>query len=267
MQQVTHNTINPVQVGESNEPELIKSLYSKVLAIINQVKTISGLDEKELKNLQPTLAEYWNKIVENGVLESNESDAKIRPYFVTLQGIVEHVLARELGKSISSLVLNIHTPAPATPVCDEGNISEGLVDKQIAEDAARLSTVTFRAHTIRYCLEQKATLNVLYPSDGVSKRTPEQLKIFKELKDHYQLTLHDMPMSCESVPNELIGATHAFSDNEGKEYVFGIKMTQANSPTDSQSAVWFGERSNKSISDRILAVSEFLQMHNDEFKI
>lgn len=176
---------------------------------------------------------------------------------MALQGIVEHVLSHELGKSMHSLTGVIHTPMPATPLCTEGSVSKELVDPSIEEDALRLFTVKARATIIRDYLFQGGDLYIVYPQDGMAKRTEIQRKIYKGELENYPAHLFDRPLDCESISNDFVGAFYLFKNSDGKLFGFAIKMTQANSPQDLGSfGLWFGEVSGSPIKDRIANVSE-----------
>lgn len=64
-------------------------------------------------------------------MEIEGTDQDVRPYFVALQGVIEHVLSCELQNEIRSLLGIIHTPMPATPLCSQGEVSRDLLDSVI----------------------------------------------------------------------------------------------------------------------------------------
>ena len=220
----------------------IQNFHSKVLETIEHSENVPGLKSEEFDHIKAGLCERWNELVEKGVLEITATDKAVRPYFVALQGIVEHVLAYELGKSVNSLSAVIHTPMPATPLCTEGNISEELVDSSIAKDPLRLLTVKARTTIIRDYLFQGGDLYVLYPKAGLAKRTETQQQIYRTELNRYPTHLFDRPLDCESIKDELIGACYLFKNSEGKTFAFAIKITQANDPQNlGNFGLWFGE--------------------------
>ena len=196
-------------------------------------------------------------MVEKGVVEVTATDREIRPYFVALQGIIEHVLAYELNKSVKALTGVIHTPMPATPLCMEGNVSKELVDPSIEGDPLRLFTVKARTTIIRDYLFQGGDLYIVYPQDGIDKRTEIQQQIYKKELANYPLHLFDRPLNCTSIENHLVGAFYLFKDNRGKLFGFSIKMTQANDPQEAESfGLWFGELNASPVRNRISAIIE-----------
>lgn len=230
----------------------MEAIYSKVLETIQNSDNVPGLKAEEFATLRPGVIAYWNELVEKGVVEVTATDKEVRPYFVALQGIIEHVLACELNKNVHSLTGVIHTPMPATPLCTEGSVSRELVDPTIQEDLLRLFTVKARTTIVRDYLLQGGNLYIVYPQDGINKRTETQQQIYKKELNNYPLHLFDRPLNCISINNDLVGAFYLFKDNTGKVFGFAIKMTQANNPQDMGNfGLWFGEFNASPIRDRI----------------
>lgn len=237
-----------------NEP-LKESIHSKVIETIENSDNIPGLKAEEFTALKPGILAYWNDLVEKGVIEVTATDKEIRPYFVALQSIVEHVLAYELNNNVKSLVGVIHTPMPATPLCTAGSVSQELIDPTIEEDPLRLLTVKARTTIVRDYLFQGGDLYIVYPQDGITKRTEAQQKIYKKELENYASHLFDRPLNCTSIENDLIGAFYLFKGNTGKIFGFAIKMTQANDPQDMGNfGLWFGEFSTLPVHDRISTI-------------
>lgn len=233
----------------------IQNIHSKVMETIENADNVPGLKSEEFNSLKIGIAERWNELVEKGVLEVTATDKEVRPYFVALQGIIEHVLACELNKSVKSLTGVIHTPMPATPLCTEGNVSKELVDATIEDDPLRLFTVKARTTIIRDYLFQGGDLYIVYPQEGINKRNENQQQIYRKELENYPSHLFDRPLDCASIDNDLIGAFYLFKNAEGKVFAFAIKMTQANSPQDLGSfGLWFGEVDKSPIQTRISSV-------------
>jgi uncharacterized protein (DUF924 family) len=223
-----------------------------VIEIIDNSDNIPGLKSEEFERIKTGIKERWNELVEKGVLEITATDKDVRPYYVALQCIVEHVLACELNKSVFSLTGVIHTPMPATPLCTEGSISKELVDPSLEEDPLRLFTVKARTTIIRDYLFQGGDLYIAYPKEGMNKRTENQQQIYKNELLNHSAHLFDCPLDCASIDSEQIGAFYLFKNAQGNVFAFAIKMTQANSPQDMGSfGLWFGEITEKAIQQRI----------------
>lgn len=110
----------------SDKDPLIQHIHSKVLETIHHATNVPGLKSGEFDVIQEKLPGYWNTLAENSVLTLQGKDAEFRPYFVSIQGIVEHVLALELGKNIKSLVAVIHTSMPALLFVQKERFLKGL---------------------------------------------------------------------------------------------------------------------------------------------
>ncbi len=257
----------PFEKGSAQQKEIARSnfttvIHSKVLETIKYSQDIPGLKSNEFSSLRTEISKTWNTLIEAGVLEVSGTDKDVRPYFVALQGIVEHVLASELQKEVTSLKGAIHTPMPATPLCTAGDISKQLVDSSIEIDSARLFTVKARTTIIRDYLFKGGNLYVIYPKDGLKKRTEEQQKIYQQELVNYPTHLFDVPLNCENIPTDLIGATYLFQDQLGKTFVFAIKITQAKDPKDiGNFGLWFGPINHPSIRERIKAVSSYMEQN------
>lgn len=250
----------PVQKKEMVESNLTAVMHSKVLEAIKYAQDIPGLKSEEFSALRTEISKTWDTLIENGVLEVSGADKDVRPYFVALQGVIEHVLASELQKEVTALKGVIHTPMPATPLCSTGDISKELVDPSIESDSSRLFTVKARTTLIRDYLFKGGDLYVVYPKDGLKKRTEEQQKIYRHELANYPTHLFDVPLNCENISTDLIGATYLFQDQLGKTFVFAIKMTQAKDPKDIGSfGLWFGPIDHPSIQDRMRAVSIYME--------
>lgn len=251
--------------GLSDKDPFVQHIHSKVIETIEHSKTVPGLQSEVFNTIKPGIILRWNELTEKEVLEVSAADAEVRPYFVAIQALVEHVFSCEQGKSVKSLVGVIHTPMPATPLCSVGAISTGLVSPSVEEDAARLFTVQARTTIIRDFLAQNGELYVVYPEKGFNERTEVQQKIYTEELAHYPLNLFDRPLKCESIENELIGAVYIVENQNGKKFAFAIKITQANDPKDiGNFGLWFGELEKSPVSDRIETVLKAMREYSTE---
>lgn len=240
----------------------IRNINSKVLKVIEQSYTVPGLKDGVFEGLKSDVIEYWKTLVETGCLMRTGADRDIRPYFASLQGIIEHVLAEELGDNVESLIGVIHTPAPATPLCTEGKISKGLVDPSIETEAdpARRFTIEARAAIVRDYLNKGGTLYIAYPEGGFAERSEEQLEIYLREQETHK-NLFDCPLEVKHLSDDLVGAFYLFKNKEGKLYAFAINMTQAKDPKDYREfGLWFGEcKPGSLVSMHIYDVLEVLK--------
>lgn len=294
---ITHSSVKASTVWNASfkNNEFMQHINAKVIEVIENADTVPGLKDDVFKSLREGIRGCWNDLYANGVIEITATDAEVRPYFVALQGIIEHVLSNELGKTVDDLTGVIHTPMPATPLCTAGKVSKDLVDPTIEEDPSRLFTVKARTTILRDYLDKKGRLYVVYPEEGMIKRTQAQQEIYKQELKNYPVHLIDNPMRREKIQtivtlesdveigsdekiesgieigSEQTGAFYVFKNKiqnyaagenaKQKQYVFAIKMSQANNPQDSASfGLWFGEsKAGHPAYERMVDVLNFVQ--------
>jgi hypothetical protein len=236
----------------------VHNINNRVVETIHHADTVPGLKSEEFNVLRPSILKCWEELLKAGVLEVTATDKDTRPIFVALQGIFEHILSNELNKSIQSLSGVIFTPMPATPLCTDGGITPNLVAPSVESDPLRAFTVTARTVILRKFLALGGDLYVVYPKEGMAKRTEDQQKVYKKELETYPTHLFDRPLEVDAIDNELIGALYLFK-HEGKKFAFAIKMSQANSPQDMGSfGLWFGEADKGTVAERVTKVMEVI---------
>lgn len=235
----------------------------KVIELIDNSQEVPGLKSDEFTTIRPELKRLWNRLCSEHAINIRGADSKLRPYFVTLQGLVEHVLAHELNQSVFELKAVIHTPMPATPLCTNGSISKELVDPSIMKDPLRLFTVKARTTILRDYLHLGGRLFMAYPKDGLNQRTATEQQIYqKELSSH-AANLFDLPLKCAAMPEDLVGAFYLFKDSDGKFFVFAIRIPQANKPLeDGQFGLRFGPLNHPDVHQTIANALTFLKTHS-----
>lgn len=266
------NALSAVAIGISAisstlfcQDQFIDHIHNQVIQTIENSDNIPGLKAEEFNQLKPGIIEHFNELVEKGSLEVTATDKEVRPYFVALQGVIEHVLSCELNKNVKSLTGVIHTPMPATPLCTNGSVSQELVASSVAENPLSLFTVKARTTILRDYLFQGGNLYVVYPKDGIAKRTEAQQQIYKNELNNYPANLFDRPVELAAIDNDLVGAFYLFESAEGKTYVFAIKMTQANDPQDLASfGLWFGPIDQPAVNERVSLVLDTVLKHSSQ---
>ncbi len=217
---------------------------------LDEVMAMASMNPTELINDEQVLI---RKFYETSRQEATESDALVRPVYVTAQGDFERTMAYMLEKGkIVCLMGWIHTPTPATPLCTRGDVTLGLVDEEIEKDPKRLFTVMKRPEIIREFLQKGGFLVAVYPKDGLFKRTEEQRDVFYQVKKEYPNHLIDLPLLISELPQDMIGATYMFKTFEDEWFAFAIQATQANAPEDNHSWImWFGHADDHELRKRI----------------
>lgn len=253
----------PFQQQKSTESTFLNFLDNQVLETIKYSNDIPGLMSEDFFSLKTEISRIWSILLKDGILELRGNDKDIRPYFVSLQAVIEHILASELHQNVKTLKGFIHTPMPATPLCSRGEISKELVDSSMELDPVRLFTVKARTTIVRDYLFKGGDLYIVYPKCGYEKRSEEQKTIYQQELMNYPHHLFDIPLNCENMPSELIGATYLFQDCFGNNFVFSINITQAKGPKDfSNFGLWFGPIDHPAIQKRLQALSDYLEQND-----
>lgn len=240
---------------------------SSLESILNDVKENIITGEAPVKD---ELCAFVDELSENRVVRRSASqeggDAAVRPVFVTLQGEIEKELAYRFATGDVVDVLGIiHTPTPATPLCTEGEISEGLVDEALEQDLKRVYTVQTRAGIMRDYLAKGGKLMAVYPLEGRNKRSDTQLAVFDGLKEQYPKDLIDSPLTKE-LRSDMVGAIYIFATKSGEMGVFSIKAYQANAPEDTKEwAIWYGSVNDAVINERYMDVLVYLTLNGASF--
>ena len=118
-----------ISLFSTEEPSIIEKLSAKVLETIEHSEEVPGLRSEQFALLKEKICRTWKELVQEGVVTVSDTDKEVRPNFVALQGIMEHVLSLELKGEVKALTGIIHTPMPATPLCSLGEVSKELVDQ------------------------------------------------------------------------------------------------------------------------------------------
>jgi hypothetical protein len=254
----------------NDKDPLIQEIYWKVFESIKHLEDLPGIKDvprvkEAIHVLKPGLQERWAELVKKGAITKEESDKDGRPYTVLLQAIIENVLPSEQkNKRLKSLEGVIHTPMQATPFCTtkDAEITKALIDPAVEKDPLRFATVISRPAIDRDYLEF-GPIDIVYPEYNEKKRTPEQLKIYREALEEYSPNLKDHSLNCASIPQDLIGAYHRFENHEGKKFAFAMKATQANDPKTTVFGLWFGElKPSTPVYERISEVEKFIKEHS-----
>ena len=228
-------------------------------SIIKQVKAIAEKGENEEKK---AICALLDELVHSSCVLQEGSDADQRPVFVGVQADFERLFLQLLStKQINHLTCIIHTPAPATPLCTNGEISPGLVDPSLLNDSKRLLTVTQRPELLRTILKMGGDIFTAYPRGGRHNRSSEQLAILDDLLNDHPEHLVAVELNCTELPQDLIGATYIISLDEQQTFALSIKSYQAIQPTGRQWGIWFGTIKDPVIADRLQTISTFLGKH------
>jgi hypothetical protein len=244
----------------TSAPSLLDYLDKQVRDTIQNAKTIPSFKEEAFVAIKPGLLQLWDELKSKDHLERKGKDQEYRSYFVALQCLIEHVLSVGFEKKeIKSCAGMIHTPMPATPLCTQVDADpKGITHPSMHEDPARLYTVSSRAQIVRQFLANQADLYVVYPKEGLQKRKESEQKIYQEACKSYKNHLHDRPLDCQAIENDLVGAFYVFD-----KWGFTIQFTQANSPQeDGHYVLNLGAITSQHVHERIDRVMHMVREHS-----
>lgn len=215
----------------------------------------------ELKESQKDILHVISVLKKNGVYTSDAKDEAKRAVFVGLQSAIEQVLSeKKLADPNFKVMMAIHTPTPATPLCTPvDSVSEGLMSARVKDDKQVQHTILSRAEILRSLLQQETPLYVVYQKNGLSKRTAEQQAIYKSEVEKYPNQLMSVELTQPEIDGDMIGATYLISSGDGQKLAFFIKATQANNPGDAQWQIGFGPADQQLIHERVTSVLNYLE--------
>jgi hypothetical protein len=225
-------------------------------SFIDKVKMFAE-QEKEARH---SIMQLLDRLTFTSTVLLEGTDAQLRPMFVNIQADFERAIVSELkSKAIASSVCVIHTPAPATPLCTQGEISEGLVDPAILHHPERLLTVKKRPDIIRDYLQEGGILWTAYPQNGRMMRSKEQLEILDNLAEKYPDHLELVELDCTEIPQDLIGATYVITFADASKWCLSFRSYQANAPTDGAWAIWYGPIDDPAVVMRLEQIETLLK--------
>ena len=235
------------------EPVSTDAAHSRSLVEVAKGFTLAGEG-----SFRSAVSELLDELTVNSLVVREGTDADQRPIFVNAQADFERAIVHLLrSKEIKNCICIIHTPSPATPLCTNGEIAADLVDCAILNDQERLLTVKKRPDIVRDYLREGGYLLTVYPKKGRELRSEEQLAILDGLIQEYPYYLEAVELDCDTIPEDLIGATYLITFNDFSTYILSLRSYQANSPTDGKWAIWFGSVFDPVIGERFQTVTSF----------
>ncbi|WP_257263253.1 hypothetical protein [Endozoicomonas sp. ONNA2] len=208
--------------------------------------------------------------------ELTGDDNKLRPVGVGMQTIIEQAIHELIiNRSLEEVVAVIHTKTPATPlVSPENTAPPEAMSTQMQGDIAREKTIIDRTVTVRNlakCDPEIMTLYIAYPKSGLQNRTSDQQEIYlNELGKKENKCLKDLPLSHETMPDDLVGASYiltgADAGDESEQLYFGLRAVQAKDAGEEKTKTWtfwLGELNNAEIQPRYIEVKTYLDKGTD----
>lgn len=247
-------------IGTSGFAAILEPASTSMIDSQSFMKVVKTFTQAGSSAFRSSVLELLDELSVTSSITREGTDADQRPVFVSAQADFERAIVYWLkSKQIVSCTCIIHTPAPATPLCTNGEIPIGLIDPAIQNDQERLLTIKKRPDIIRDYLQEGGHLFTTYPKKGRELRSAEQLAILDDLARTHPQHLHAIELNCDAIPQDLIGATYLIAFADSSTYVLSLRSYQANSPTDDKWAIWFGSTHDSAVAERLQAVTSFLR--------
>ena len=193
------------------------------------------------------------------------NDKVTRPVAVSFQKAFEQSLVNMVDEDqISQVAAIIHTRKPTTPLCNPpGKALPETLNLSMREDVNRRKTIEDRTITLRRMARQgpPTDLYVAYVRDGLQSRSPKEQEVYRgEVTNETNVSLHDSPMVCTEMPDEIVGASYVMTTKRGNTLYFGNNGIQAIDGSGSNLwRYWFGGLREAPVNERYKEVLKYLK--------
>ena len=193
------------------------------------------------------------------------NDKVTRPVAVSFQKAFEQSLVNMVDEDqVSQAAAIIHTRKPTTPLCNPpGKALPETLNLSMRGDVKRQKTVEDRTITLRRMARQGPPMDlyVAYVRDGLQNRSPKEQEVYRgEVNDEANTSLHDSPMACTEMPDEIVGASYLVTTKRGNTLYFGNNGIQAIDGSGSNLwRYWFGGLRETPVDERYKEVLKYLK--------
>ncbi|WBA80573.1 hypothetical protein [Endozoicomonas sp. GU-1] len=231
-------------------------------------KPVSGSDDDTIKS---EILKRFQELSKVKVIELSDFDKILRPIGVGMQTIIEQTLLKLIEeRTVTRVMVLFHTKAPATPlVSPENTAPPEAMSIHMQGDSARAKTISDRTVTVRNLAKsdpEKVTLYIAYPESGMQIRDTKQQAIYqKEMANEQNKCLKDLPLSHQSMPDNLVGASYIMTgtdaDEDSQPLYFGLRAVQAidGGKKNMTWTFWLGELNDAEIQPHYQEVKTYLQ--------
>nr|WP_318383132.1 hypothetical protein [uncultured Enterobacter sp.] len=237
------SSITPAQHASSSNATAVSQYSHPVLnaaqTLIETMPKLPGIAEsaapEEVAKHRQNLTNCLSVAANEGIWSQQQNDQHIRPVAVGLQAIFEQALLNAIasGDVIHSDII-FTTANPMTPLCQpagKGNAHASLMAADVANHPGSYDTVISRSHTVPQLLEnQSVSVCTIYSQD----RPDAQSQQFYDsvCAQHPDATQFYSLRSGIALPPEFSGANYVVTAKDQSTHLFGLRITQANNPTD-----------------------------------
>lgn len=226
--------ITPCSSPIANHAKEPDSFTDSMEKLISKAESLPGCADTDPAKHKENLQSCLKALASSGCWSCEQGENNNRNIAVAMQAIAENVFINQLEKDKDSrLSIIVHTNHPPTPLCMESKEematrADTFLNPMIRNDRAAQSTVTSRIET------NQQFLNAGNQVDFCSLfGTPREHKQDQDIFDgkvaaNPSLFAHQM---VENPEEDLSGATYIFKDSQGKKLTFGVRITQADTPS------------------------------------
>ncbi len=252
-------------------PHLQRSLHSGFEFQHGAYKPVSDSDKND-DTIKSEILKRFQEFSKVKVIELSDFDKTLRPIGVGMQTIFEQTLLKLIEeRTVTRVMVLFHTKAPATPlVTPENTAPPEAMSKPMQCDSARAKTISDRTVTVRNLAKsdpEKVTLYIAYPESGMQIRKTDQQAIYqKEVANEQNKCLKDLPLSHQSMPDNLVGASYIMTgtdaDKDSQPLYFGLRAVQAIDGNEERRMTWtfwLGELNDAEIQPHYQEVKSYLQ--------
>ncbi|OED49677.1 hypothetical protein ACH42_01685 [Endozoicomonas sp. (ex Bugula neritina AB1)] len=235
--------------------ELKMAMLADVASIILRDKELDDTVRNEISTFTITPLRKKPSIQLDG------SDSTARPIAVNLQNAFEQSILNMVNENmVSEATVIIHTRKPATPLCNPPG--KALPEAMMQHSTKQRKTIQNRTITLRQMASYGPPINlyIAYFKEGLEQRSPKEQAIYQtEVINRENKSLHDTPLTCSTMPDELVGASYILKTRHGHTLFFGNSGTQAiDGKGETAWNYWFGSLKEASVENRYNSVLRYL---------
>lgn len=219
------------------------------------VKTNIDLISDRHQEISYNISQILTSLIDKGVSSHIELDAKVRPSYVIMQGLIEKTLTEaKISGMCESVKCYIITPRMPTPLMRAEGKEVTELNMGVATDFA-----DYRKPILEKFLDAQNVINAVYCKDAREKvqATDEKgLQNYEVLLARYQMVLKDLPVlnvEMSKFPAHIAGAVY---DVDGiRIAIESRQVSQIDYENKAQWSIKIGEQAD----GRFAELNEFLQ--------
>jgi hypothetical protein len=251
---ITGGTLQRVARNPSHTiPQQLEKEIDKLLI---DTPILPGATAATAESHRKEMLQCKNILVSSGSWSQQQNDAKNRDIAVGMQAVIETALMNGLiNDPKSQLSVIVHTNNPPTPLCSE-EASKSFFHPGVRDNLAVESTVTSRIKTNNMFLRlgHQVSFCSVY---GTKRESPAHQAFFDaKLATHPNLFAFQ---ANHNPPVDLSGATYIYTNGQNEKTIIGIRITQANIPSE-KCSLFIGNNSHDArTGQHLVSLSDYIR--------